>query len=93
MKSYCFFITGRVQGVYYRANVAKSAQEAGFNGYVRNLADGRVEAGISCEEIELELFTEILKKGSPRSSVKGIEHNEIEEIFSGGFVVKYYTTN
>ena len=88
MKSYRFFITGRVQGVYYRANVAKNAQEAGFNGYVRNLEDGRVEAGVCCKKIDLEVFMSLLKKGSPRSSVATIEHNEIEEVFSGGFVVR-----
>jgi len=78
MQNYKFLVSGRVQGVYYRANVAKNAKLAGFNGYVRNLADGRVEAGVSCEEIELEIFIALLKKGSPRSSVKGIEHNETE---------------
>ena len=88
MQSYKFLVTGRVQGVYYRANVAKNAQAAGFNGYVRNLDDGRVEAAIYCKKIDLELFLALLQKGSLRSSVEDIEHSEVEETFSGGFVVK-----
>ena len=88
MQSYKFLVSGRVQGVYYRANVSKNAQEAGFNGYVRNLDDGRVEATVCCEQTKLDAFIAVLKKGSPRSYVEGIEQSEIEEIFSGGFVVR-----
>lgn len=88
MRSYKFFVSGRVQGVYYRANVAKNAQNTGFNGYVRNLDDGRVEAGVCCEELDLKDFLALLQRGSPLSSVERIEHREIEEIFRGGFVVR-----
>lgn len=38
------FVTGRVQGVFFRAFVRKYAVESGVRGYVRNLMDGRVEA-------------------------------------------------
>jgi len=88
MKSYRFFISGLVQGVYYRANVAKNAQESGFNGYVRNLDDGRVEAAVSCEEAKVEVFMALLRKGSPRSSVENIEYAEIKESFNGDFSVR-----
>lgn len=36
-------ITGRVQGVYFRANTQKQAIKLNLNGYVRNLPDGAVE--------------------------------------------------
>ncbi len=88
MQSYRFFVTGRVQGVYYRANVAKNAQQAGFNGYVKNLIDGRVEAGVSCEKERLQDFIGLLEKGSPSSSVQNIEYAQIDEKFSDGFVIR-----
>lgn len=90
MKSYKFTIQGRVQGVYYRVNVQKMSQSVGFNGYVKNLSDGDVEAVVTLnDETVLDKFIEILKKGSPLSSVKEIKKSHTEEIHSNGFVIKY----
>ncbi len=89
MKSYRFFISGRVQGVYYRANVAKNAQNAGFSGYVKNLDDGRVEAAVRCRDEDLEIFRRILHTGSPASSVASIEEEPVDELFKGEFSILY----
>ena len=89
MISFHYYISGRVQGVYYRANVAKNAQKAGFSGYVKNLDDGRVEAVVSCEEERLVSFKKILKEGSPKSDVTSIDEQLIDECFSGVFEIYY----
>lgn len=41
-----FLVTGKVQGVWFRANTKKEADRLGLSGWVRNLPDGRVEAMI-----------------------------------------------
>jgi len=88
MQSYKFIVTGRVQGVYYRVNVAKNAKAAYLSGYVKNLADGSVEACVTCEEEQLEVFRNILKKGSPNSRVSNLKETPISRVFSGLFEVR-----
>ncbi len=89
MKSYKFIIIGRVQGVYYRANVQKNASEADFNGYIKNLKDGSVEACVTCSDARLDVFMNILKKGSPSSRVDEIHRHVCNEVFEDGFIIKY----
>jgi acylphosphatase len=89
MQSYKFISTGRVQGVYYRANIQKNASKAGFSGYVKNLNDGTVESCVTCDESRLQEFKEILKKGSPLSVVEELHMQECNEVFSEGFDILY----
>lgn len=88
-KSYRFYVTGIVQGVFYRKNVEESAQQHGFSGYVRNMEDGRVEAAATMEEHRLEEFMDILRQGSPASVVDHIETEEIRESYEGIFEIRY----
>src|SRR5688572_29362213 len=67
------FVTGRFQGVFYRATCVRKAQSLEITGYARNLADGRVEV-LSCgEEPAVEQFVAWLWEGSPASKVTGVE--------------------
>jgi len=88
MKNYRFIINGRVQGVYYRVSVKKNALNAGYSGYVKNLSDGSVEAGVTCKESQLDNFTNLLKQGSTCSNVVSVEYKETDEKFSGDFEIR-----
>jgi len=66
-------ITGKVQGVFYRASAAIAAQERGLRGWVRNVADGSVEAQAEGPRAELESFIAWCKKGPPAARVDEVE--------------------
>ena len=65
-------ITGRVQGVFFRDYTRKNTIKLGLNGWVKNLADGNVEAVVEGEEDRIEKLIELLKKGPPAARVKGV---------------------
>lgn len=72
------FVSGRVQGVFYRATCVRKAQEMGVTGFARNLADGRVEV-LACGEASLvEPFVQWLWQGSPASKVTAVETIEVD---------------
>jgi len=66
------YVTGTVQGVYYRANTRDTARETGLDGWVRNLADGRVEAVFEGPEGDVEAMVEWCETGSPKATVEDV---------------------
>jgi len=83
------FVSGKVQGVYYRANTRDTAREHGIDGWVRNRDDGRVEAVFEGPESDVESMVEWCHEGSPRARVDGVdvEYEAPEGI--EGFEVRY----
>ncbi|RLF95133.1 acylphosphatase [Thermococci archaeon] len=73
MKQVHIFVSGRVQGVFYRANTRKKAKELGIRGWVRNLYDGRVEITAEGKEEDLKKFIEWCKKGPELAFVENIK--------------------
>jgi acylphosphatase len=67
------FVSGRVQGVFYRATCVRKAESLGLRGYARNLPDGRVEVLACGETAVVEQFTAWLWEGSPASKVTGVD--------------------
>ena len=72
------FVSGRVQGVFYRATCARQAESLGLTGYARNLPDGRVEVLACGEPASVESFIAWLWEGSPASKVTGVDTSEAE---------------
>lgn len=66
-------VHGRVQGVYFRHFTAKEAERLCLSGWVRNLADGSVEAEFQGEEGEVALMVNWLHQGSPLSQVSRVQ--------------------
>jgi len=71
-------ISGKVQGVGFRAWTKRIADQMGICGWVRNLKDGRVEALAQGEEEKLEEFKGKLAQGPAISKVEDIECKYID---------------
>ncbi len=67
------FVSGKVQGVYFRANTRDTAREEGVDGWVRNLRDGRVEAVFEGREDGVEELVDWCHEGSPAARVDDVE--------------------
>jgi acylphosphatase len=66
------WVTGRVQGVGFRAHVAYYAIEIGVNGWVRNVGMDTVESIAEGERSQLDRFIEMVKQGPPGSRVNDV---------------------
>ena len=72
-------VSGRVQGVFYRATCQRRARELGVHGYARNLPDGRVEVLACGASSAVESFLEWLWEGSAASRVEAVEVRDAPE--------------
>lgn len=84
------FVSGRVQGVYYRSNTKKIAEKLDLKGWVKNLPDGRVEIICEGEKEKIEKIIRWAKRGPLLAKVNGVEVNweEYQGEFKG-FEIRY----
>ena len=66
-------ISGRVQGVFFRAETRRAALLYGVSGWVRNVADGTVEAVIEGNKNDVLSLVNWCKKGPPISRVDDVK--------------------
>ncbi|REJ76679.1 MAG: acylphosphatase [Acidobacteria bacterium] len=66
-------VSGRVQGVYYRASFQRECEARGLVGWVRNLHDGRVEFRIRGSEDAVDAALQWARSGPPAARVEGLE--------------------
>ncbi len=66
-------VSGKVQGVFFRASTKKIAVELHLKGWVRNLDDGRVEAIFEGEKENVDKMVEWCRKGPDHAVVKDVQ--------------------
>lgn len=76
MKRLSIHVTGKVQGVFYRASTERKAKEIGLTGFVRNQADGSVYIEAQGDEKQLSLLTEWCKHGPQQAEVASVNLSE-----------------
>ncbi|MDF0601749.1 acylphosphatase [Psychromarinibacter sp. C21-152] len=82
-----FRVTGRVQGVWFRAWTQRTAEELGLRGWVRNEDDGSVSGVAAGPEDAVARFLEALKHGPERAVVAEVETEASGEDAGDGFRV------
>jgi acylphosphatase len=88
LKTIQLIVSGRVQGVGFRACVRRIALDMNINGTVMNVPEGRVQIIASGEPMILEKFLSMLY-GCPRALIRDIVATEINfQQFDGFFIIK-----
>lgn len=78
-------ISGKVQGVWYRAWSREQAVERGLNGWVRNRRDGSVEAVFSGTADAVEAMLAACREGPSRAAVSDVAVSAWDEAVEPGF--------
>ncbi len=71
------FVSGRVQGVFFRASTCEQAKKLGLNGWVRNLSDGRVELEAYGSSDKIAELYDWLQKGPLMAKVESVTRKEL----------------
>jgi acylphosphatase len=69
-------IDGRVQGVFFRDSVRRSASEHGVSGSAENLSDGSVEVVLEGEHDAVDAVAAFCRRGPPHARVDRVEEHE-----------------
>ncbi|WP_342243206.1 acylphosphatase [Pseudomonas sp. OTU5201] len=82
------YVSGKVQGVYYRQSTQEQADRLELDGWVRNLADGRVELLVEGEDGAVRELAAWLEHGPAEAKVTGVELQEQPLQGITGFIVR-----
>ncbi|HEX7802966.1 MAG TPA: acylphosphatase [Pseudoxanthomonas sp.] len=80
-----FWVSGKVQGVFFRASTRQQALRLGLSGSARNLDDGRVEVIAAGQKEPLEALARWLREGPPAAEVAEIVREDWEGPVLPGF--------
>lgn len=82
------FVSGKVQGVWFRASTKEQADKCGVAGWVRNLPDGRVEVLAAGERSQVARLYDWLHVGPPLAKVTSLTYEELPWQAFTGFTQK-----
>jgi acylphosphatase len=82
-------VSGRVQGVFYRAWTKEQADELGLRGWVRNRADGKVEALIAGDSGTVDRMIDRMHQGPPSAEVDEVTYLPADEPDCQDFTVRH----
>lgn len=80
-----FLVSGKVQGVFYRASAREQALALGLAGHARNLADGRVEVIAYGSASAVEALERWLWRGPTAARVDDVSREDCDAPGHGGF--------
>ena len=75
-KSVRLYISGIVQGIFFRDFVKENAERCNVKGFIRNLEDGRIEVFLEGDVDDVNKMIEICKTGPKHSQIKNVEEKE-----------------
>ncbi|QZA88586.1 acylphosphatase [Salinarchaeum sp. IM2453] len=83
------FVSGKVQGVYFRATTRDTAQNQSVDGWVKNLDDGRVEAVFEGSSDDVDTMIDFCHEGSQAARVDDVSVTYEEPEGLDGFEIRY----
>jgi acylphosphatase len=82
-------VTGRVQGVFFRAWTRDEAQSLGVTGWVRNCSDGSVEAQLEGDPEAIDELLDLIREGPPDARVDNLSVEEADPEGLGSFEIRH----
>jgi len=82
------YVSGRVQGVFFRASTRDRARALGLSGWVSNLPDGRVQVTASGTQTDLAALRDWLQEGPAQAVVAVLECEPCADESYDGFVIR-----
>ena len=80
-----FIVSGRVQGVFFRASTRSEAQRLGLTGYAKNLSSGDVEVVACGDASALDALERWLHVGPPAARVQSVMRADADAVMFAGF--------
>ena len=70
------YISGTVQGIFFRAFIKENAERHDVKGFVRNLEDGRIEVFLEGDVDKVNKMVELCKKGPRHAQIRKVEEKK-----------------